>query len=160
VVEKTDEGRSRGPEQRPAGNETRPKRTDLGKVGRRAAAVVYGVLALWIGGAAMWSVVPQIFWPGADAQLDEHDCPGALTELRSDLVGAAASCVGETTDVAAFRASLARFDDRYHALSSACGTASGYGELLAFRYALEMEIERHATEVRPLSERARTAITH
>jgi hypothetical protein len=160
VVEKTDEGRSRGPEQRPAAKEERPKRTDLGKVGRRAAAVVYAVLALWIGGAAMWSVVPQIFWPGAGAQFEEQDCSAALAGLRSEIIDAAGACVAETTDLAAFRSALTGFDGRYHALSTACGDAPGYGELLAFRYALATQIERYATEVRPLSERARASIHH
>ena len=159
MVEKTDEGRSRGPEQRPAEKRERPKRTNLGKVGRRAAAVVYAVLALWICGAAMRSVVPQIFWPGAAAQFEEHDCATALGGLRNELVSAAGACVGETTDVAAFQAAARGFDDRYHALSDACGDAPGYQELLALRYALATQIERYATEVRPLAERARTSIT-
>jgi hypothetical protein len=160
VVEKTDEGRSRGPEQRPTANGERQKRTDLAKVGRRAAAVVYGVLALWIGGAALWSVVPQIFWPGAGAQVAEHDCPTALAGLRNDLLVEAGACVSESAELPTFRAALTTFDRRYQSLSGACGGAPGYGELLAFRYALATEIERYATEVRPLSERARTSITH
>jgi hypothetical protein len=159
VVEKTDEGRSRGLEQRPTDQKERPKRTDLAKVGRRAAAVVYGALALWIGGAALWSVVPQIFWPAAGAQIAESDCPTALAGLRTELVRAAGACVGETEDIGSFRAVLASFDHRIQSLSDACGHAPGYDDLLSFRYALGAEIERHSTEVRPLSERARASIS-
>ncbi len=158
MVERTDEGRSRGQEQRPAAEGKRPKRTDLGKVGRRAAAVVYGILALWISGAALWSVVPQIFWPGAGTQIAADDCAGTLGELRGALLDAAGACVAETQPIAAFRGSLASWDERYQSLRGACGAVPGYADLAALRYALAAEVERHAADVHPLAERARTAL--
>lgn len=104
--------------------------------------------------------MPQIFWPGDGSQFEAEDCSATLGGMREELVLAGGACVAETSDITAFRSVLTSFDDRYHALSRACGETPGYRDLLTFRYALAMHVERYVAEVRPLSERAEASISH
>ncbi|MEO0321901.1 MAG: hypothetical protein AAF447_03020 [Myxococcota bacterium] len=110
------------------------------RAGRRVALAIYWALMIYITAVGFLSVVPQVFFPEADAALaPTGPCPAAFTTLREELVTAAERHVGRREQE--LDPLLQRWDDRYAALRLRCDDP-GEREL-QLRHRLETTLRRY-----------------
>lgn len=134
---------------------------DAAKVGRRFAAALYWMVAVYVIAAGFISVVPQIFWPSAASGVAPaeatRDCPGALRALHSDLLSGAGDRTRDpgSDPIAPF---LERWDERYRALEAPCGDLPSYALLERLRYGVEEHLLRFEAEQAPLAAETLRAI--
>ncbi|UJR79808.1 Hypothetical protein I5071_18460 [Sandaracinus amylolyticus] len=118
------------------------------------------VLVLYVIGAGVISVVPQIFWPaealGIAPDADAH-CPTELDALRTDLLSEAGARVREPA-AEPVRLFLEPWDERYRALAASCGALPSYALLARLRYRVEEHLLRYEADVASLDEDTRRAL--
>lgn len=126
------------------------RRLDPALVGRRVALALYAVLAVWVMGSGLVSVVPQIFWPHSGVIRPTADCTLEIDALLTSL-----------EDTVTVRPELARrerfaaWDERYLSLAGSCETRPGYAQLYRARYAAETAAARHDDQLAPLLDEVR-----
>jgi hypothetical protein len=141
-------GRKPGPSHAEAGT----GRLDPAIVGRRVALAIYAVLAVWVMGSGLVSVVPQIFWP----------------EPRAGVAMPTSACSAELETLVTFledtvlvrpeplrRERLAAWDERYLAIRHACEAEPAYASLYRARYAAETSAARNDDLLAPLLDEVR-----
>ena len=151
---------------------------DVPRLVRRIFGALYVVLAFWVIGSGIVSVVPQIFWPGrahGDAGPPAEGCAAAIDALQTDLLdrtgdaardldgrsrsgidGPAEAEIDPTQiDTGAW---LDTWDGRYRALEVPCGHHRSYSLLARVRYGVEEHILRTITETAESAAETRRAI--
>lgn len=143
---------------------------DVPRLVRRIFGALYVVLAFWVIGSGIVSVVPQIFWPGrahGDAGPPAEGCAAAIDALQTELLDrtgdAARDLDGRSpteTDPAEIDrgAWLDTWDGRYRALEVPCGHHRSYSLLARVRYGVEEHILRTITETAESAAETRRAI--
>jgi hypothetical protein len=152
VVE-TVQGQARG-EQAPTGADAGPRarRLDPAAVGRRVALATYAVLAVWVMGSGLVSVVPQIFSPaaGPSESLDAAGCEAqleALVQVLEEIVLVRPEPLR--------RERLAAWDRRFLSIRASCEAAPAYLPLYRARYAAETSAARNDDQLAPLLDEVR-----
>ncbi len=130
--------------------EERPRRVDAAVVGRRVALALYVVLAVWVMGSGLVSVVPQIFSPAAPEQHAVSDCAPEIEALVTSLEE-----ISAVRPEPLRRERFAAWDTRYLAIATACERETAYGTLYRARYAAATAADRHDDELAPLLDEVR-----
>lgn len=143
---------------------------DVPRLVRRIFGALYVVLAFWVIGSGIVSVVPQIFWPGrahGDAGPPAEGCAAAIDALQTELLdrtGDAARDLDGRSPTATDPAEIDRgawldtWDGRYRALEVPCGHHRSYSLLARVRYGVEEHILRTITETAESAAETRRAI--
>ena len=132
------------------GGPRRGGRADAAVIGRRVALALYVLLAVWVMGSGLVSVVPQIFWPARPAQHAVADCGPEIESLAVSL-----------EEITALRPEplrrerFAAWDTRYLAIAEACEREPSYSTLYRARYAAATAADRHDDELAPLLDEVR-----
>ncbi len=127
-----------------------PRGVDPARVGRRVALAIYAVLAVWVMGSGLRSVIPQVFWPAAAVEQERGPCGPALESLTIALEEAAA-LRPLTVRQERFRA----WDHRFLAVDRACTAEPAYDALYRARYAAETQAARNDDHLAPLLDEVR-----
>jgi hypothetical protein len=109
------------------------------RAGRLAMTALFWVLTIYVIGAGLVSVVPQIFAGG--------DCEAEIRGLRRDLLSRAAAAGEEPPDRAG--AWLDAWDGRYRALPGPCRDHPTYPALGRLRDGIERDLEALAQDPAP-----------
>jgi hypothetical protein len=137
----------------PAGAGSPARRLDPAIVGRRVALAIYAVLAVWVMGSGLVSVVPQIFWPVATGPTEVLDASGCAAQIEA-LVTSLEEIVLVRPEPLR-RERLASWDERFLAIRSSCETEAAYAPLYRARYAAETSAARNDDELAPLLDEVR-----
>jgi hypothetical protein len=97
----------------------------VARLGRRSFMALYAFLALYVIVAGMLAIVPQIFGSPVASGSPPALCPGALEDLRRDLVDRFSAQAREITSESDGRW-LDRWNRRYRALHASCGSHEAY----------------------------------
>ncbi len=139
----------------PAGAATgRPApRLDPAIIGRRVALAIYALLAVWVMGSGLVSVVPQIFWPVASGPTEVLDASGCAAQIEA-LVTSLEEIVLVRPEPLR-RERLASWDERFLGIRSSCEAEPAYAPLYHARYAAETAAARNDDELAPLLDEVR-----
>ncbi|MBX7193215.1 MAG: hypothetical protein K1X94_14270 [Sandaracinaceae bacterium] len=145
------QGQSGAPEQDRARGPGR--RVDPALVGRRVALAIYAVLAVWVMGSGLASVVPQIFWPeasGPEVAMHSSGCGAQIEALVTSLEE-----IALVRPESLRRERFAAWDESYLAIEASCESHPAYASLYHARYATQTAAERHDDELAPLLDEVR-----
>ena len=139
----------------PVGAEAGARRrgVDPAIVGRRVALALYAVLAVWVMGSGLVSVVPQIFWPaptGPTEVLEASGCGAQIEALVTSLEE-----IARVRPEPLRRERFAAWDERFLAIRSSCETQAAYAPLYRARYAAQTSAARNDDELAPLLDEVR-----
>lgn len=132
-----------------------PRGDDAGRVGRRVAWGLYWALAVFVCGAGLYAIIPQVFWPDATVPQVQPttDCAAVLTLLADELAGHGALRPPER------HTRLREWDRQYLSFHDACSREPAYQALYRARYAVETQASRVDDDVAPLLDEVRAALS-
>jgi hypothetical protein len=118
-------------------------------------AAVFWLLAFWLVGVGLASIIPEIFWPGGDPSASaQGSCDDTLRELRDELLTRASKSIeraatrGEREELSAW---LEAWDHRLQGANATCNQTErkAVTELARLRFGMSGLIQRFDLEQTP-----------
>lgn len=118
-------------------------------------AAVFWLLAFWLVGVGLASIIPEIFWPGGDPSASaQGSCAETLREMREELLTRAsesfarAAMPGEREELSAW---LEAWDHRLQGANATCNETERKAstELARLRFGMSGLIQRFDLEQTP-----------
>lgn len=119
-------------------------------LGRRVAVGVYVLVATWVIGAGLRSVIPQVFWPEAGVRQVREPCAPALGLLADEL-----ERIATVRDEGARRERWRDWDRRWLSLHETCSGEASLELLHRARYTSEMLAAQRDDRLAPLLDEVR-----